>query len=60
MEQGQLNWAKFHGRHIHPEVLKYCRSELMQDNYFHAVFEAKKGLAQRLRDSTGIQTGGAL
>ena len=50
---------KFNGRRIHPEVLKYCRSELMQDNYFHAVFEATKGLAQRLRDSTGVQTDGA-
>ena len=27
------------------EALKYCRcSELMDDNYFHAVFEASKGL----------------
>ena len=37
----------------------YCRTELMQDNYFHAVFEATKGLAQRLRDVTGVQTDGA-
>ena len=42
--------SKFQGRLIHPEVLKYCRVELMQDNYFHAVFEAAKGLAQRIRD----------
>ena len=27
--------AKFKGRQIHPEVLKYCRPELLQDNYFH-------------------------
>jgi uncharacterized protein (TIGR02391 family) len=51
---------KFQGRRIHPEVLKYCRIELMQDNYFHAVFEATKGLAQRLRDLTGVQTDGAV
>ena len=50
---------KFQGRRLHPEVLKYCRIELMQDNYFHAVFEAAKGLAQRLRDITGVQTDGA-
>lgn len=50
---------KFQGRRIHPEVLKYCRTELMQDNYFHAVFEATKGLAQRLRDLTGVHTDGA-
>ncbi|MDZ7752320.1 MAG: TIGR02391 family protein [Gammaproteobacteria bacterium] len=44
--------AKFQGRRMHPEVVKYCRSELLQDNYFHAVFEATKGLAQRVRDMT--------
>ena len=51
--------SKFQGRRIHPEVLKYCRSELLQDNYFHAVFEATKGLAQRIRDMTGMQADGA-
>ena len=44
---------------MHPEVVKYCSAELMQDNYFHAVFEAAKGLAQRIRDMTGIQADGA-
>ena len=34
--------TKFQGRILHPEVLKYCKAELMQDNYFHAVFEATK------------------
>ncbi|QVW35317.1 TIGR02391 family protein [Geobacter sulfurreducens] len=51
--------AKFQGRRIHPEVLKYCRAELLQDNYFHAVFEASKGLAQRIREMSGIHTDGA-
>ena len=31
----------------------------MQANYFHAVYEATKGLAQR-RDMTGIQEDGAV
>lgn len=52
--------AKFQGRSMHPEVLKYCRTELLQDNYFHAVFEAVKGLAQRIRDMSGIQADGAV
>ncbi|MCA9463522.1 MAG: TIGR02391 family protein [Nitrospira sp.] len=52
--------TKFQGRPIHPEVLKYCRSELFQDNYFHAVFEATKGLAQRIRDLSGISADGAV
>ena len=51
--------AKFQGRRIHPEVLKYCKAELVQDNYFHAVFEASKGLAQRIRDKSGVDGDGA-
>lgn len=51
--------GKFKGRSIHPEVLKYCRAELMQDDYFHAVFEASKGLAQRIRDLAKVDADGA-
>jgi uncharacterized protein (TIGR02391 family) len=51
--------GKFQGRRMHPEVIKYCRTELMQDNYFHAVFEAAKGLAQRIREMSGIEADGA-
>jgi len=51
--------AKFQGRRLHHEVLKYCRAELMQDNYFHAVFEASKGLAQRIRELSGVEKDGA-
>ena len=51
--------SKFQGRAIHPEVLKYCRVELLQDNYFHAVFEAAKGLAQRIRELSSIDNDGA-
>ena len=51
--------VKFRGRRIHPEVLKYCRAELMQHNYFHAVFEATKGLAQCIREKSGIDADGA-
>lgn len=46
-------------RATHAEVFKYCRAELLEDNYFHAVFEAIKGLGQRLRDMTGLKTDGA-
>jgi len=51
--------ARLNGRKIHGEVLKYCKTELMQDNYFHAVFEATKGLAQRIRDMSEVQADGA-
>jgi len=51
--------SRLQGRDIHPEVLRYCREELMQDNYFHAVFEAAKSLAQRVREMTGLTLDGA-
>ena len=51
--------SKLEGRRIHPEALKYCRSELMDDNYFHAVFEATKGLTQRIRELSGVDGDGA-
>jgi uncharacterized protein (TIGR02391 family) len=51
--------ALLEARATHQDVFKYCRAELLQDNYFHAVFEAIKGLAQRLRDMSGLPTDGA-
>lgn len=51
--------AKLQERHIHLEVLKYCRPELMNDDYFHAVSEATKGLFQRIRDLSRIDGDGA-
>lgn len=55
--QGVRN--KLAPRNTHPEVYKYCQPELMQENYFHAVFEACKGLFQRVRDLSGIEVDGA-
>ena len=51
--------SKFRGRRLHTDVLKYCKAELLQENYFHAVFEASKGLAQRIRDLSGVDGDGA-
>ena len=45
-------------RNAHSEVFKYCKAELLQNNYFHAVLEANKGLFQKIRDLSGIQTDG--
>ena len=39
-------------RKVHSQVLRYCNSELLQDNYFHAVFEAVKGIGDRIREMT--------
>jgi uncharacterized protein (TIGR02391 family) len=51
--------SKMQGRSIHWQVSEYCTVELLHDDYFHAVFEATKGLAQRIRDMSGIDKDGA-
>ncbi|MDP2938441.1 MAG: TIGR02391 family protein [Candidatus Omnitrophota bacterium] len=51
--------AALESRNVHPEVLKYCRAELLEENYFHAVLEATKGVAQRIRDMSGLGSDGA-
>jgi len=59
-QRAQTLHAKFRGRRIHSEVVKYCKPELLQDNYFHAVFEATKGLAQRIRELSGTDGDGVV
>ena len=42
--------TKLEDRKSHTDVFKYCKAELVANNYFHSVFEANKGLFQRIRD----------
>jgi uncharacterized protein (TIGR02391 family) len=49
-------------RAVHEDVLSFCRAELMEatpPNYFHAVLEASKSVAQKIRDKTGLLDDGA-
>ncbi|MDR5796479.1 TIGR02391 family protein [Caballeronia sp. LZ008] len=46
-------------REVHPDVLEFCRSELVADNYFHSVLEATKSVAAKLRERTGLIDDGA-
>ena len=45
-------------RRVHADVLKFCRAELVADNYFHAVFEATKSVAEKLREKSGMASDG--
>ena len=47
-------------RDVHPDVLIFCREELLADNYFHAVLEATKSVANKLRGRTGLTDDGGL
>ena len=43
---------------LHPTLLEYCKEELLTENYFHAVFEVAKGLADIIRKKSGVNEDG--
>ena len=51
--------ASLVSRNVHTDVLTYCRAELLQENYFHAVFEAMKSVAAKVRSLSGLTNDGA-
>jgi uncharacterized protein (TIGR02391 family) len=49
-------------RGVHPDAIRFCRAELLEispPNYFHAVLEATKSVAQKIREKTGLTADGA-
>jgi uncharacterized protein (TIGR02391 family) len=46
-------------RGVHADVLKFCRPELLQENYFHAVFEATKSVADKIREKAEVDGDGS-
>ena len=42
----------------HQLVFSYCNSELLANNYFHAVLESSKGLIKRIQDLAGVKYDG--
>ena len=46
-------------RKIHSDVLFFCKAELLVDNYFHAVFEATKSIAEKIRIKTNLTADGS-
>ncbi len=51
--------AALSARGVHADVLQFCRAELLQENYFHAVFEATKSIASKVRVLSGLDGDGA-
>ncbi len=51
--------SKLEDRGYHSEIFKYCKAELLEENYFHAVLEAIKGIANRIRELSGLTSDGA-
>lgn len=50
---------KLQNMNVHVKVLQYCTEELLVENYFHSIFEAAKGLSDRVREMSGSTDDGA-
>ena len=50
--------ARLRARGVHHDVLRFCRAELVQRNYFHAVLEASKSVSAKIRGRTGLEADG--
>ncbi|NUM47082.1 MAG: TIGR02391 family protein [Anaerolineales bacterium] len=57
-ERARKLYRELVNRGAHPDILRFCREELLQDNYFHAVFEATKSIADKIRDKSGLTIDG--
>lgn len=51
---------RVHGIGIHQDILLYCESEWLNENYFHAILEITKSIAHKLRQKSGYISDGAL
>lgn len=58
-QRASMLFSKLNDRNVHPEVLKFCKSELVENNYFHAVFEAVKSVADKIRSLSGETNDGS-
>lgn len=51
--------AELRRRGTHPDVLRYCSTEILSRNTFHAQLEATKSVFDKLRERTGLTGDGA-
>lgn len=50
---------KIHGIGIHRDILPFCEEEWLKENYFHAILEITKSVAEKLRQKSGYQSDGS-
>ena len=51
--------AELRRRDTHPDLLRYCTTEILQKNNFHALLEASKSIPDRIRALTSLTLDGA-
>lgn len=59
MERARRLHTALANRRVHEDVLRFCKAELLDENYFHAVFEAMKSIAAKVRTLSGLPSDGA-
>jgi uncharacterized protein (TIGR02391 family) len=59
MERARRLHGALANRKVHEDVLKFCKAELLDENYFHAVFEAMQSIASKIRTLPGLRSDGA-
>ena len=47
-------------RQMHSRILKYCREELFENDYYDVVFESVKGIYDTIREMSGLKLDGSL
>ncbi len=52
-------FSKLTDRKVHKDILTFCKAELLVDNYFHAVFESTKSVADKIRELSGLNSDGS-
>jgi uncharacterized protein (TIGR02391 family) len=55
----QIALSELEQRGVHTDVLEFCRAELLQEDYFHAVLETTKSLSAKFREKSGLTTDAA-
>ena len=59
MERRNRLHAALVARQVHADVLEFCKEELLQENCFHAVFEALKSISHKIRRLSDLDGDGA-
>ena len=59
MERARRLHRALAARNVHEDVLKFCKAELLDENYFYVVFEAMKSIASKIRSLSGLGSDGA-
>jgi len=58
-ERSQKIKQKIRGYNTHEEIVRFCEEEWLKENYFHAILEIAKCIADKLRTLSGYSSDGS-